>query len=67
MEDDPARVPERAKQTGEVRAGWAWTGPAVWTERVLPALENGVKGISPFHGWGSSLFWTPVAVSVNPL
>jgi RNA-directed DNA polymerase len=32
------------KQVGEVQARWAWTEPAVWTERMLTALEEGVKG-----------------------
>jgi RNA-directed DNA polymerase len=40
----PVPVPEKAKQTGEVRARWAWTEAAVWTERMLTALETGVKG-----------------------
>lgn len=39
----PALVPE-AKQAGEVRARWAWVEPCVWTERMLTALEEGVKG-----------------------
>jgi RNA-directed DNA polymerase len=39
----PAAVPE-AKQAGEVRARWAWAEPCVWTERMLTALEQGVKG-----------------------
>ena len=39
----PATVQE-AKQAGEVRARWAWTEPCVWTERMLTALEVGVKG-----------------------
>ncbi len=43
-EAKPAAVPEAAKQAGEVRARWAWTEPAVWTERMLTALEQGVKG-----------------------
>lgn len=43
-EDEPAAVSERTKQAGEVRARWAWTEPAVWTERMLTALEEGVKG-----------------------
>src|SRR5437667_12877439 len=34
----------KAKQVGEVQARWAWTEPAVWTERMLTALEVGVKG-----------------------
>lgn len=33
-----------ATQAGEVYARWAWTEPAVWTERMLTALEQGVKG-----------------------
>lgn len=43
MEARPTPVPE-AKQVGEVQARWAWTEPAVWTERMLTALEVGVKG-----------------------
>ena len=27
-----------------MRARWAWTEPSVWTERMLTALERGVKG-----------------------
>jgi RNA-directed DNA polymerase len=37
-------VPEEAKQAGEVRARWAWVEPCIWTERMLTALEEGVKG-----------------------
>lgn len=44
MEQVPASVPEKAKQAGDVRARWAWTEPAVWTERMLATLESGVKG-----------------------
>lgn len=46
LEAKPAVV-ERAsgpKQAGEVRARWAWTEPSVWNERMLTALEQGVKG-----------------------
>lgn len=43
-EKQPSLVLARATQGGEVRARWAWTEPAVWTERMLTALENGVKG-----------------------
>jgi RNA-directed DNA polymerase len=42
-EAKPAAVPE-AKQAGEVHARWAWVEPSVWTERMLTALEDGVKG-----------------------
>lgn len=43
-EDKPATVPAMAIQAGEVHARWAWTEPTVWTERMLTALEQGVKG-----------------------
>lgn len=43
MEARPTAVP-KAKQVGEVQARWAWTEPTVWTERMLTALEDGVKG-----------------------
>ena len=46
QEQNPAGVPasDRAKQAGEGRGRWAWAEPAVWTERMLTALEEGVKG-----------------------
>lgn len=43
-ERHPDRVLARANPGGEVRARWAWTEPSVWTERMLTALETGVKG-----------------------
>ena len=42
-EEKPARVPE-AKQAGEAQGRWRWVEPTVWTERMLSALEKGVKG-----------------------
>lgn len=43
-EKQPTSVPTTAKQGGEVLDRWLWTEPAVWTERMLTALEEGVKG-----------------------
>ena len=49
-EERPATVSERTQQAGEaqnpwaIRARWAWVEPEVWTERMLTALEEGVKG-----------------------
>lgn len=43
-QDPPASVAGRPKQVGDVRARWAWTEAAVWTDRMLMALETGVKG-----------------------
>jgi len=43
-QDRPAAVPAGAPQAGEVRVRWAWVEEAVWTERMLIALEQGVQG-----------------------
>lgn len=43
-EGNRATVPAGAKQAGEVRSRWLWVEPHVWTERMLMALEAGVKG-----------------------
>ncbi len=45
-ETSPVPVPRLsgAKQTGEVRVRGAWTERTVWTDRMLTALERGVKG-----------------------
>jgi RNA-directed DNA polymerase len=32
------------KQAGDIRARWGWVEPCVWTERMLTALETGVRG-----------------------
>lgn len=40
----PARVSRETKQAGETLEKWGWVEPLVWTERMLTALENGVKG-----------------------
>ncbi len=39
-------VPQTAKQEAEARSSgnWVWVEAAVWTERMLAALGNGVKG-----------------------
>ena len=37
-------VSERDRQGREARARWAWVEPEVWTDHMLAALENGVKG-----------------------
>ena len=43
-QENPPPVPATDKQGGEVRARWAWTEAAVWTEPMLTSLERGVKG-----------------------
>src|SRR5205807_7202788 len=41
---EPATVLATANTTGTIWARWAWVDAAVWTERMLTALENGVQG-----------------------
>jgi len=41
-------VPEKAKQTETAPSEWAWVDRAIWTERMLAALGNGVKGYKWF-------------------
>jgi RNA-directed DNA polymerase len=43
-EDRPEAVPARATRDGETLSRWLWVEPTVWTERMLTALEQGVKG-----------------------
>jgi RNA-directed DNA polymerase len=49
-DQQPAAVPETAatsataNQAGSIRDRWSWVEPMVWTERMLTALEQGVKG-----------------------
>ena len=43
-EAQPAAVSDGAKQAGEIWQRWSWVERTVWTERMLTALEAGVKG-----------------------
>ncbi len=43
-EGRPVLVPVGAKQAGDIQGRWSWVEPTVWTERMLTALEKGVKG-----------------------
>ncbi len=78
-EQQSVRVPRSvgAKQAGEVRTRWAWTEPVVWTDRMLTALEKGVKGgvwdwptlvgrTPTLPSKGYSAWKQPMFVSVNP-
>lgn len=44
MKEPPKKVPLAAKQFGSSPLRWAWVESSVWTERMLTALEQGVKG-----------------------
>lgn len=43
-ESETVAVPLRAKQAESDPAQWAWVDREVWTDRMLAALGNGVKG-----------------------
>lgn len=43
-EGETTAVPPGAKQAESGPAQWAWVDREVWTERMLAALGNGVKG-----------------------
>ena len=44
-ESQAPAVPERATQGAETHGhDWSWVEASVWSERMLAALENGVKG-----------------------
>jgi len=44
--DSASSVPETAKQEEDAcgPSSWKWVEASVWTERMLAALGNGVKG-----------------------
>jgi RNA-directed DNA polymerase len=43
-ENQSAVVSERTKQAEEIYGRWPWVERSVWSERMLQALEKGVKG-----------------------
>ena len=70
-DDKPAAVPvaeTTAKQAGSCRARWAWSEPAIWTERMLAALEKGVKGgrMPTLPNWDCSISRRPTSWRVSP-
>ena len=44
-ESDASAVPKQAKQDAQEHGQeWSWVEACVWNERMLAALDNGVKG-----------------------
>lgn len=43
-EKKEASVSETAERLSDAHARWAWAEPSVWTERMLDALEHGIRG-----------------------
>ena len=61
---------DRIKPAEDVRARWAWTEASVWTNRMLTALEQGVKGGKWFSLMDKvlseeNLLWSWVQVAQN--
>ena len=53
LEQPLVAVPATAKRARETLLRWGWAEPTVWTERMLAALDEGVKGGHAFfaeHG-----------------
>lgn len=44
LETTSESVASMPKQSEDIRSRWSWTEPSVWTDRMLTALETGVKG-----------------------
>lgn len=42
--DKQPRAVRELERGGQIRARWSWVEPSVWTDRMLEALEQGVKG-----------------------
>jgi len=40
----PEAVSARIKRAGELMRRWGWAELTIWTEQMLTALEQGVKG-----------------------
>jgi RNA-directed DNA polymerase len=43
-EEEQPQTVQPLERGGEIRSRWPWVEPTVWTERMLEALERGVKG-----------------------
>lgn len=43
-QDTPPQLAEKPQEGGDIRSRWEWVEAEVWTERMLAALETGVKG-----------------------
>jgi RNA-directed DNA polymerase len=56
-EQTASTLAEGPQKDAETRARWAWVEPAAWTDRMLTALETGLKGSKWYRlidkVWGS--------------
>lgn len=44
MDKQSSPVMATSTQEEDIRARWGWVEPSIWTDRMLAALDNGVKG-----------------------
>jgi hypothetical protein len=61
-EDELAAVSIETKQARDIRARWNRMEPEVWTDRMLTALQHGVKGTFFAEQGLVSRYATPVSV-----
>ena len=55
-ESDASAVPKQAKQDAQAHGQeWTWVEACVWNERMLAALDNGVKGGKWFNAYFAEL------------
>ena len=52
----PVAVSARTIRTGKTLDMQFWADPTVWTERLLAALQKGVKGGKGHHRWRNAFF-----------
>jgi hypothetical protein len=65
-ESETAAVPLGVKQAESGPAQWAWVDRGVWTDRMLAALGNGVKGHVSFAELGLFTKCRPSCKRANP-
>ncbi len=65
-EQRPATV-SKTKQTGETpNRKWEWVERTVWTDRMLEALDKGVKGGNTLGTLGVLAFTMPIVPCSSP-
>ncbi len=62
MEEQRTTVPTKAKQVRDIPPQWDWVEPLVWTDKMLAALEKGVKG-GKWFSLIDKVYYTPNLIS----
>lgn len=62
MEEQRSTVPVKAKQERDIPPRWDWVEPLVWTDKMLAALDKGVKG-GKWFSLIDKVYYTPNLIS----